>query len=58
MALSVVEVPEEVVEAVVVAHVVEITAEVVVKHQFAMDMVTLLVGFPTEEQLLDQKQLC
>ena len=43
--LSVVEVLKKLVKAVVVEHVVDMVAEVVVEHQFVMEMVPLIVGF-------------
>ena len=59
---SVVEVPLEVVEAVVVVHVVDMMVEVVevvlVAHQFEIETVPLLVGFLLEKLLTDPQQLC
>ena len=61
MALSVFEFIEEVVEALVVAHAVDMVVEVVkslvVSHGFPMDMVPLLVGLSLEQLELDQQQL-
>ena len=59
VALSVVEVPEEVVEAVVVLHVVDMAVEVmgavVIVHQFTVVMVPLPVCFSLEQLPIDQK---
>ena len=56
-----VESPAEVVDAVLVSHVVEMSMEVVesvaVSHQFSMEMVPLLVGFSLEPLLMDNKKL-
>ena len=60
--ILVVGITEEVVEELVVAHVVETTAEwveeVVVANKFAMKMMTLVVGFSMEQLLTNQKKLC
>ena len=60
--ILVVGITEEVVEALVVAHVVETTAEwveeVVVANKFAMKMMPLVLGFSMEQLSTNQKQLC
>ena len=61
-ALSEIEVTAEVVEEVVVTHVVDIPVEVVeavmVVHQFEIKMVPLLVGFSLEQLLMDHQKMC